>query len=325
MTCDQSFVGLDVGATTMKAAVVADNGRLLTHPISVPTVPDRGQVYALQSMADAIRQAVGAASLTLDRIAAVGVATPGPMDISAGIMIDPPNMKPWKNVPVRQFIADTFQLPTAFQNDANAAAFGESWVGAGCGVRSMGLFTLGTGIGGGIVLEGRVLDGEHSHGGELGHIKIEMTNPRSCGCGQRGCLEAYASATAVVARTREALAARGAPSALRGVRELTAKVIFDAAEAGDRMAKTIVDDTARFLAIGASTVMHVFDPQMIVYAGGMTAAGDGFLERIRRHVRTVAFPIPAEKCVIRYGELGSNAGVIGAAGCARALVRAMCP
>src|SRR5262245_26713913 len=115
MTCDQSFVGLDVGATTMKAAVVADNGRLLTHPISVPTVPDRGKEYAQQSMADAIRQAVGTPSLTLERIAAIGVATPGPMDISAGIMIDPPNMKPWKNVPVRQFIADTFQLPTAFQ------------------------------------------------------------------------------------------------------------------------------------------------------------------------------------------------------------------
>ena len=149
-------------------------------------------------MAETIRQAVRS-QVSLDQIAAIGVADPGPMDIAAGIMFDPPNMKAWHNVPVRQFIADTFQKPTAFQNDANAAALGESWVGAGRGLRSLVLFTLGTGIGGGIVLDGRVIEGEHSHGGELGHIKIEMTNPRLCGCGQRGCLEAYASATAVVA------------------------------------------------------------------------------------------------------------------------------
>src|SRR5262245_20247601 len=222
MTCDRYFVGLDVGATTMKAAVVTDGGRLLVCPISVPTVTDRGQEHALQCMADVICRAIDAADLAREKIAAIGVATPGTMDIPAGVMIEPPNMKPLKNVPVRQFIANTFQLPTAFQNDANAAAFGESWVGAARGMRSMGLFTLGTGIGGGIVLDGRVWDGEHSHGGELGHIKIEWTNPRLCGCGQGGCLEAYASATAVVARTREALAISSAPSELRSVHDLSA-------------------------------------------------------------------------------------------------------
>jgi glucokinase len=320
MTYDRYFVGLDVGGSTMKAAVANDSGQLLTEPLGVPTEPDKDQNHALESMVQVIRQSIALAQLSLEQIAAIGVATPGPMDIAAGIMFDPPNMKAWHNVPVRRFVADAFEKPTAFQNDANAAALGESWVGAGRGLRSLVLFTLGTGVGGGIVLGGRVIEGEHSHGGELGHIKIEMTNPRLCGCGQRGCLEAYASATAVVARTVEALAADRGESMLHEIRDLTAKAVFDAAAAGDRLAAGIVDDTARYLAIGAATVMHVLDPQMIVFAGGMTAAGDDFLERIRRHVKCVAFPIPAAKCEIRYSELGTNAGVIGAAGCARLLL-----
>src|SRR5262249_46348818 len=149
------------------------------------------------------------AGLTMDRIAAIGVATPGTMDIPAGIILDPPNLKPWQNVPVRSYIENVFGLPTGFQNDANAAAYGEYWAGAGRGTTSMVLFTLGTGVGGGIILDDRILVGEHSHDAELGHTIIEMTNPRLCGCGRRGCLEAYASATAVVKRTQEALARDG--------------------------------------------------------------------------------------------------------------------
>src|SRR5205823_2126465 len=147
------------------------------------------------------------------------------------------------NAPVRQHVADTFRLPTAFQNDANAAAFGEFWAGAGKEVHSMVLFTLGTGVGGGIIIGDLVLEGEHSHGGELGHMKIEMTNPRQCGCGRWGCLEAYASATAVVKRAMDALSQPGVRSALskatRKVGGLTARDIFDAAAGGDALAEKI--------------------------------------------------------------------------------------
>jgi glucokinase len=247
------------------------------------------------------------------------------MDIAAGLILDPPNLKPWRNVPVRQSIADAFGLPTAFQNDANAAAYGEFWVGAGREYRSMVLFTLGTGVGGGIVLGDTVVEGEHSHGAELGHMKIEMSNPRECGCGKRGCLEAYASATAVVARTHEVLAADRGPSALRAVLkeqgELTARDVFLAAGAGDALAARIVDETAFYLAVGAANLMHVIDPEVVAFAGGMTAAGEPFLERIRHHVRALAFPVPAAKCAIRYAQLGTDAGFIGAAGCARLLWR----
>src|SRR5215467_485465 len=219
------YVGLDVGGTTMKAGVVDDDGRPLSS-VSLATEAHRGQEFGLERMCETIRQAVAAAGLGMDQIAAIGVATPGTMDIPAGIILDPPNLKPWRNVPVRQYVHDVFHVPTAFQNDANAAAYGEFWVGAGREAHSMVLFTLGTGVGGGVIIGDLVLEGEHSHGAEVGHMKIEMTRPRQCGCGRWGCLEAYASATAVVHRAREALDEDGGRSALHAVQrrqgELTA-------------------------------------------------------------------------------------------------------
>jgi glucokinase len=316
------YVGLDVGGSTMKAGAVDDEGRPLS-AVSVPTEAHRGQEHGLRRMCEAIRMAAEAAGLGMERVAAIGVATPGLMDIPAGVILDPPNLRPWRNVPVRQHIQETFGIPTAFQNDANAAALGEFWAGAGRSVRSLVLFTLGTGIGGGIVLGGRVLEGEHSHGAELGHMKIEMTRPRTCGCGRAGCLEAYASAISVVKRAREALAEDGR-SALHDLLheqgELTARDVFTAAQAGDALAARLVEETAYYLAVGAMNLMHLIDPDMIVFAGGMIAAGDGFLGRIRHHVRELAFPVPAARTEIRYAQLGGDAGFIGAAACARQLV-----
>src|SRR5438132_13059101 len=195
------YVGLDVGGTSMKAGVVDDDGRPLSS-VNLPTEAQRGQEFGLKRMCETIGKAIAAASLEQRQIAAIGVATPGTMDLPAGIILDPPNLKPWRNVPVRNYVQDAFGVPTAFQNDANAAAYGEFWIGAGRDVHSMVLFTLGTGVGGGIIIGDQVLEGRHSHGGEVGHIKIDMTKPRACGCGRLGCLEAYASATAVVKRTR---------------------------------------------------------------------------------------------------------------------------
>jgi len=324
MSETHKFVGLDVGGTTMKAAVVDDNGK--DYPSeTLPTEAERGQEHGLDTMCKTIRKAVKAAGLRIADISAIGVATPGTMDLAAGIMIEPPNMKSWLNVPVRQHVADTFGLPTAFQNDANAAAFGEYWIGAAKGARSLVFFTLGTGIGGGIIVFGRVLEGEHSHGGELGHMKIEMINPRECGCGKYGCLEAYASATAVVKRAEEALTTDGGKSKLHNwpIKDgrLTSEDVFSAAKAGDKLAQEIVDRTAFYLAMGAANVMHVINPEMVVFGGGMIAAGEPFLNKIRHYIKQLAFPIPAERTEIRYAQLGNKAGFIGAAGCARMLFR----
>lgn len=313
------FVGLDVGGSSMKGGVVDDAGGVLAST-SLPTEAHRGQDFGLERMCETIRQAVAAAGLDMTAIAAIGVATPGTMDIPAGMILDPPNLRPWQNVPVRDHIRKVFGLPTAFQNDANAAALGEFWVGAGRGAHSMVLFTLGTGVGGGIIIGGMVIQGEHSHGAELGHMKIEMTQPRQCGCGRWGCLEAYASATAVVKRTLDALAIGRDASVLRGVRELTAHAIFDAADAGDNLAERIVEETAYYLAVGTTNMLHTVDPDMVVFGGGMIAAGDSFLNRIRKHVKELAFPVPAEKTQLCFATLGVDAGFIGAAACGRALL-----
>jgi glucokinase len=318
------FVGLDVGGSAMKAGVVDDNGHVLAS-VSLPTEAYRGQEFGLARMCESIRQAVAAANLKTEEIAGIGVATPGTMDIPGGVILDPPNLKPWRNVPVRDHIGKVFGLPTAFQNDGNAAAFGEFWVGVGRDVHSMVLFTLGTGVGGGIIIGDLVVEGEHSHGAELGHMKIEMTSPRQCGCGRWGCLEAYASATAVVKRAQEALTQPGVRSflskATNRVGGLTSRDIFDAAAGGDALAEKIVEDTAFYLAVGTTNVLHTIDPDMVVFGGGMIAAGDSFLERIHKHVQQLAFPVPAEKTKICYAHLGSDAGFIGAAACARQLVK----
>jgi len=323
------YVGLDVGGTTMKAAVVDDAGKAFLSVVMDTNTAD-GQDVGLETMCETIRRAMAAAKLTLADIAAIGVATPGLGDIRAGVIIDPPNLKPWKDVPVRDHIAKAFGKPTAYQNDANAAAVGEFWVGGGRGTRSMVLFTLGTGVGGGIIVDGRVIEGEHSHGGELGHLRIDLPDRgRLCGCGSRGCLEAYASASAVTRRAREEMAAWRGPTALKAYYtanddELTAKVIFELAERGDECARKVVDDTAFYLAMGACSVIATVDPEVIVFGGGMAAA-DWFRAKIAEYVVRYGLPYPVAKSTtpvrIAFAELGSDAGFIGAAACARMLTR----
>jgi glucokinase len=318
------YVGLDVGGTTMKAAVVDDAGKDFPS-VTLPTEAAKGQDHGLNQMAECIRRAVGGAGMAMSDIAAIGVATPGTMDIKKGLILDPPNLRPWQNVPVRDHIAKVFGRPTAFQNDANAAAFGEYWVGAGTRAESMVMFTLGTGIGGGIIIDNKVLEGQHSHGGEVGHMKIDLGKNRQCGCGRWGCLEAFASATAVVKRAQDAVAAISGPSLLRDLlaattEELPAKVVFEAAAKGDAAAVEVLDDTAYYLAVGAMNIMHLIDPDMIVYGGGM-AADDAFLDKIRHYIHQLAFPVPAKNTEVKYASLGSKAGFIGAAACGRQLVK----
>jgi glucokinase len=228
------------------------------------------------------------------------------MDIKLGLILDPPNLKPWRNVEVPQTISAKLGKPVAFQNDANAAALGEFWVGAGKDVDSFVMFTLGTGIGGGIVIDGKVLEGAHSHGGELGHLRIGLPDTgRLCGCGRRGCLEAYASATAVLARTREDVPAWRGPTRLRSLlaqkgEDFEARDVFDAAAAGDPVARRIVEDTAYYLALGACAMMATVDPHMIAFGGGMIAAGESFLHTIQEYVGRFGLSYPASKVQIRY-------------------------
>ncbi len=312
------YLGIDLGGTNIKSGVVDDRGQALSS-ISLETEAEHGPEEGLEHLAEAGRRAVEASGLGWDDVAAVGLGSPGTMDLEAGMLIDPPNLPGWENLPIRQHLGERLGKPTVLQNDANAAAFGEYWAGAGRNSRSLVLFTLGTGIGGGIIVEGRILEGRHSHGAECGHIIIQMENGRRCSCGASGHLEAYASATALVKRAEEALGL-GEVSALHeamAADALTGRAVSEAAAAGDALALRLMRETARYLAVGAVTLMHTIDPEIVLFAGGMIKAGPTFLEAIRADIRAMAFPIPAARTRVDYAELGGAAGFIGAAGCAR--------
>ncbi len=320
------FVGIDLGGTSIKVGVVDDLGRSLSWH-SIPTAVEHGAEDAARRMGQAVLKAVSEAGVSLQQVGRVGLGSPGTMDIPAGMLLQPVNLKGWNDFPIRDRVSHHCDLPVSFTNDAAAAAYGEFWVGSGRDHHSLVLLTLGTGIGCGIIIGDLSIDGEHSHGAECGHIIIDCNeNARMCGCGQTGHLEAYASATAVVKRTEESLA-EGRTSSItdriKGGSQLTPKLIAEEAEQGDALATEIVMDTARYLGIGIVSVIHTVDPNGVLLGGAMTFGGNGselgrrFLARVKEEVQRRAFPVLAAKTSIDFALLGGDAGYIGAAGIAR--------
>lgn len=320
------FAGVDVGGTNIKIGVVDDLGRSLGK-VSIPTREQEGPAVAMDRTAQALREALASHGLSMADITAIGVGSPGPQDVKTGYVIAPDNLPHWRNFPIVDYLSKKCDgLPVSFANDANAAAFGECWVGRGREYHSIVLFTLGTGVGGGIIIGDLLIEGEHSHGGELGHIIIDYhDNARWCNSGQ-GHLEGYASATSVVARTEEALKA-GKTSSLSGRIEdgeaLTTLMLMEEAEQGDKLSRDLIIETAYYMGIGAVTLIHAINPGAIIIGGAMTFGGNdhevgrAFIEEIRRVVRKRAFPIPASHTVVDFASLGGDAGYIGAAGIAR--------
>ncbi len=321
------FAGVDLGGTNIKVGVVDDLGRPLSW-LSIKTDAVRGPEDATRRMAAALEQAAQQASLgSTQELAYVGLGSPGTMDIAQGMLLEPPNLPGWNDFPIVSRLAHHCGRPVAFSNDAGAAALGEFWVGTGREHASLVMFTLGTGVGGGIILHEESIEGEHSHGAELGHIIIDWSSrARVCSCGQGGHLEAYASATAVIQRTQEALDS-GRPSSLRARlaagATLSPLLLAEEANQGDALSDELIMETAMYLGIGAVTLMHTIDPACVVIGGAMTFGGNNaplgrrFLDRIRAEVRQRAFPVPAAKTTIEFASLGGDAGYIGAAGVAR--------
>jgi glucokinase len=318
------FIGIDVGGTSVKLGVVDDAGRSLGKT-SVLTQEDHGPAAAFERSLAAMQELLKSLQLSLEDIAAIGLGTPGPQDIKLGIIIGPDNLPHWKNFPAVEFIRSRTNKPVAFANDANAAAFGECWVGSGRHHHSVVMFTLGTGVGGGIIIGDFLIEGDHSHGGELGHLIIDCRDD-ALNINGKGHLETFASATGVIGRVKLALNA-GEPTSIRTrVAEgeaISPLMVMQEAEKGDAYSHRLIMETAYYLAIGIVTMMHTIDPGIVVIGGAMTFGGHDhplgreFLEKIRAVVKQRAYPIPAAKCVIDYAQLGSDAGYIGAAGIAR--------
>lgn len=319
------FIGIDVGGTTIKVGVVDDNGRSLSKCV-VPTEAKQPPEVGMANLERCVRDAVQQSGLTMDDMHSVGLATPGTMDIAGGMLLTPGNLPAWHGFQIRQHVQNRLQKQTVLQNDANAAAFGEFWVGTAHDAPSTVMWTLGTGVGCGIIIHDVIIEGQHSHGGESGHMIVQMDGGRLNVDGRYGTLEAYCSATALVKRCQEAIEA-GAKTSLKSNlvegEQLTAKLIAEAAEAGDELADRLVLDTARILGVATVSIMHTIDPSMILIGGAMTFGrhdnpiGRKFLQRVKDEVKARAFPIPAAKTRIDYAMLGGDAGYIGAAGCAR--------
>jgi glucokinase len=319
------YVGIDVGGTNIKVGIVTHAGKSLAKA-SLPTEAEKGIQHGLSVIYRTVELALKNAGLSLDEIHSVGLATPGTMDIPGGWLLEPPNLPGWWNFPIRDTVGEHLKKPTVLQNDANAAAYGEFWIGAAKDAHSLVFWTLGTGIGCGIIVDHVIIEGEHSHGSECGHIIIDMNSPRKSAAGQNGTLEAFCGAKAVVHRCEEALATGRASrlrSKLTGGVELTPLLISQAAEEGDQLADEVVMDTARYLGVGTTTLMHTINPSMFLFGGAMTFGrnetplGRRFMQAIKDEVKKRAFHIPYERTTIDFATLGGDAGYIGAAGCAR--------
>lgn len=314
----KTFVGIDVGGTNIKIGLF-DTELKIVSKTSVTTDADMGPKVVIDKMAQAVKDLLAEAGLSLDDAVALGIGTPGPARYTEGIIIKSTNMPKFKNVAICKMLNERLGLPIVFDNDANVACWGEYVVGAGKDVTDMVFFTLGTGIGGGVVSNGELVHGCDENAAELGHMII-YPNGRNCNCGQKGCVEAYASADSTARRATEALEG-GAQSSLRKVLDetgrITCKDVFDHVATGDELAKEIVDGTAEALAITCINMLHTTEPQRIVFTGGMIAAGDALLSRIRHFFDRHIWTIKKEQVEICFATLGEDTGIIGAGALAR--------
>lgn len=316
------FVGIDLGGTNIKIGCFNSELKLLCNT-STPTEADQGPEHVINKMAETTEKLLEDNSFDPNDIAAVGLGSPGQFDLKKGIILNSPNMPLFKNLPLRQMLSDRFGKPAALENDANAACWGEYVAGAGKDIDDMVFFTLGTGIGGGIVSEGKMLHGSDDNGAELGHMII-FPDGRQCNCGQKGCVEAHASASWTAKRAEEAINA-GEDSSLKQILDdkgkITCKDVYDHLAKGDALAKKVTDETAKALAITCINMLHTTEPKRIVFAGGMIAAGDILLNRIKEYFDEYIWSMKKETVEICFATIGEDAGIIGTADLARQLVK----
>ncbi|MSS73438.1 MAG: ROK family protein [Candidatus Latescibacteria bacterium] len=311
-------VGIDLGGTKILAAAVDAQGKILGRA-KRSTDSEDGPPAVLNRMADCAREAVARADRSLSDVRAVGIGAPGPLDSDKGIVIFAPNLSGWKNVPVRAALEKTLRKPVFLENDVNVGTLGEHVLGAGKGIRDLVGIFVGTGIGGGVILNGQLHRGLNGTAGEIGHMIIQIGGPR-CGCGNRGCLEALASRTAI-ARDIAAAIRNGKKSKLGGKdldpSDLKSSDIAKALEEGDRVAVKVIQRAAKAIGIGIVNIIHVLNPEMIVLGGGAMAFGDHILPVVRKTVEKRVLPLAGDHIQIVPAKLADDSGVLGAAVLAR--------
>ncbi|MDQ3523117.1 MAG: ROK family protein [Gemmatimonadota bacterium] len=313
------IVGVDLGGTNIVVGLIPIEGGGVLGRRTLPTDSLRGAKFVVDRIVGMVQEAISDVTFSFggsrDDVAGVGIGSPGPLDRATGTVINTPNLG-WRNFPLRDLVANATGLPATLDNDANCAAFGEWWMGAGRGTSTLVGLTVGTGIGGGIVLNGKIFHGCSDVAGEIGHMTIESSG-RRCKCGNYGCLEAYASGPAIALRALEGIetgAETILPELVSGqLEEITAATVYAAAVQGDAYATAMMRETAWYLGAGVANIINILNPEMVVIAGGVTHAGDTLFAPLRAEVRRRAFKAAEERCQIVAGTLPGTAGVVGAA------------
>lgn len=301
--------GVDVGGTSVKLALFDESGEPLGK-WEIPTRTDCGGSAILPDIAASMQAHLYAAGVNKRDVLGVGIGVPGPVD-AHGVVNKCVNLG-WGVFNIREQLGALTGLPVLAGNDANVAALGEAWRGGAAGYASMVLVTLGTGVGGGIVLGGSILHGAHGTGGEIGHLTLNRHETERCTCGKFGCAEQYCSATGIVRMAKRRLAACDTPSALRAVGELTCKDVFDASASGDALASELLEAVYELLAELIADVCCVVDPEIVVLGGGVSRAGQPLLEGVRRYYPKYCFHA-ARDTRFALARLGNDAGCYGAA------------
>lgn len=312
-------MGVDLGGTNIVSLLMTSKGKIVNRDAR-PTLAKEGKERVISQIVNSLKklfqEGESKSRISSRSLLGIGIGSPGPLSITRGIIHFAPNLPGWTNVPLVDILKNEFSLPVFLENDANAAALGEWWMGAGRNVDNLALFTLGTGIGGGIIIKGEVLHGARDTAAEIGHMIIHEGG-LLCGCGKRGCLEAYASATGVIKRTltaiREGEKSMLTDSVSNRLEDITCELIYKTAEKGDRLSRCIVEETAKYLGIGIANIVNILNPEMIILSGGMIAAGDLLFKPVKKYVQENALASAIEGVEIVPADLAGNAGAIGAA------------
>jgi glucokinase len=305
-----AVLAIDIGGTKLAAGVVDTDGRMLSRG-EVPTLATEGLEPVLGRIVGLGRELLSRPEIAGVRVQRIGVGCAGPVDIKAGLVFRPPNLPGWTRVPLTDHIQRSLGLPTVLENDANAAALGEFRYGAGKGARSIVYMTVSTGIGGGIILDGKVWHGVKDAAGEIGHITVCPDGPL-CGCGNRGCLEAMSSGPSIARRAREVIAS-GRQTRLSAIPEPAVADVVRLAQEGDAVAAEVWAEAVKYLGIGVAAVITFLAPERVVIGGGVTKAGDYLFEPLRERVRRHVKLVPVESVPIFPSALGPDVGILGAA------------
>jgi len=311
------FIGIDIGGTNIQAGVVGASGKIMQRK-SGPTLVHEGKNRVIERICNFITELIE--NIGSGSVIGIGIGSAGVIDIERGVVVTSPNFPDWKDVPLKEIISSRYGITTVLDNDANVVVYGEYLVGAARGASSLIGLTLGTGVGGAIILDGNIWHGCEGMAGEIGHITVVPDGPE-CVCGNFGCLEAYASATAIVKHTLERLSntSQGPilrSSLLKDFSDLTSTKIYEAALLGDGLAKEVFAEAGMYLGIALGSLINIFNPEQVVIGGGVINAWDFFYSSLREEVNKRAFARPAKRVDILPAVLGEDAGIIGAAGLA---------